>query len=278
MNKTILIIIDGLRCDRLKLADTPHLDALQRLGATSFKMKSVHPYLTLPCHFSAFTSLPPYSHGVMTNTALPDISAMPQNFLYHVKTHGGYVSAFYSWEHLRNMSLSGTLNSALYHRLATEADQLYLAAAAADHIPARNPDFCFVYLEWADLVGHRSGWQSPDYIKAVETCDRALGLIMESIRFPAGAGDFHLVVISDHGGIDSHHMADVPEVVHVPFIACGPGIQKGIDIHDEISLIDVAPTLARMMNLPLHFAWMGTPVSSMFDVRIGDRLLNPKVA
>ena len=268
MNKTILILIDGLRSDSLETADTPTLDALKEQGSATMEMKSVSPYLTLPCHFSIFTSLPPYSHGVLTNTAAPDMSALPQTLFYHVKALGGRTSAFYSWEHLRNLSQSGTLDCSVYQKLISEGDVTGLAEAAARYIVSREPDFCFVYLEWADVVGHRSGWMSPDYIKAVEICDRAVGLILEMIRSRLGADSYNIAVMSDHGGIGRHHLSEVPEVMNVPFIACGPGIQKGLDIRDETSITDLAPTLARMLDIPPHFAWEGKAVFSIFETRV----------
>lgn len=263
MNKTILVVIDGLRPDAIGMAHTPTLDFLMKQGASSMSVESVSPSITLPAHLSMFTSLSPYSHGVMTNTAMPDMSACAQSLFSQIKSHSGEVSSFYSWENLRNLAMPGSMDYSLYQRVTCEKDLIILAGTAASHIITRSPDFCFIYLEWPDIIGHKSGWMSRDYLEAVGTTDQALELIVEGILPTNEQEWFNLLVVSDHGGKDRHHNMHCPENLTVPLVAWGRDIRKNFKIKDNISLLDVAPSIAHLLHIPPHHAWEGKVISQM---------------
>jgi len=265
MNRTIFIIIDGLRGDALEKVHAPTLSYLRENGASTMTMKTVNPSLTLPAHFSIFTSLAPYSHGVTANTALPDLSCAAQSLFPHVKSLGGTVSAFYSWDHLRNLCLPGVLDVAHCRTVSDEKDLLALAADASAHITTDQPDFCFVYFELTDIVGHRHGWMSEEYLQAVEVSDRALERLLDGVLAMRESERVNIVVQSDHGGKGDNHMGEDPEIMNVPFIAWGKGILENQEIASPVSILDTAPTLAGMMGIPPHFAWQGKTMNQIFN-------------
>ncbi len=262
MNKTLLVIIDGLTSAAIEKAYTPTLDYLIQNGSFTPGVKTVTPSITLPSHFSIFTSLAPYSHGVVTNTSLPTTAATAQSLFGHVKSHGGTVSSFYSWEHLRNLALPGTMDHSFFLRQNRKQDLIELAGIAACHVLHQTPDFCFVYFEWTDIIGHRFGWMSPEYLEALKMVDRALGLIVDGIVREKG---YHLIVSSDHGGKEKNHMDDSPEITQVPLIAFGPEIRENFKIEGDVSLLDIAPTIASLLNIPSHFAWEGKELSQIME-------------
>jgi len=277
MKKMLLVSIDGLRSDALAVAKTPVLDQLIHKGSSCMKVKTVTPSITLPSHFSIFTSLAPYSHGVLTNNAQPNMSVAAQTLFYHVKNHGGRVSSFFSWDYLRNLAMPGVMDYSFLQRVKTESDLMDLAGVALAHITTKAPDFTFVYFEWPDIIGHRHGWMSFEYLKAVEITDHALGLIVSGIHPLLGIQGLNIVVVSDHGGKEKHHMEAVSEITNVPFIAWGMNIRKNFLIKEDMNLLDLAPTLAGIMNIPSHFAWEGRPVVSIFKDSTGQTTLT-KVA
>jgi len=112
----------------------------------------------------------------------------------------------------------------------------------------------FVYFEWTDIIGNRFGWMSPEYLEALKIVDRALGLIVDGI---VREEDYHLVVFSDHGGKEKNHMDDFPEITQVPLIAFGPDIRVNFQIKAEVSLLDIAPTIAQVLNIPPPFCLGG---------------------
>lgn len=264
MNKTLLVSIDGLRSDAIDSAHTPTLDYLIKNGSYSMNVKTVKPSITLPAHFSIFTSLEPSSHGVLTNNAFPNMSVSTRNLFYRVKSKGGTVCAFYSWEHLRNLAMPGIMDYSFFHRQNNEKDLILLAGAASAHIISNTPNFTFVYFEWTDIIGHKYGWMSFEYLKALEITDHALGLIVAGIRPLFKQEGFSIVVTSDHGGKGKNHTEDIPENNYVPVIICGDNILKNYRIEDEIKLLDLAPTIARLLNIPSHLAWNGKIIPSIF--------------
>jgi len=264
IDKTIVVSIDGLRSDALEKAHIPVLNSLIENGSSCMSVKTISPSITLPCHFSIFTSLAPYSHGVLTNTATPNTSASGQSLFYHIKNLGGTVSSFYSWEHLRNLWLPGITEYSLCQRINRDKDLFALAKAASTHITTQKPDFCFIYLEWVDIVGHASGWMSNEYLTALETTDEAVGMIVDRISSVSAAQAYHLVILSDHGGNKKHHIEDIPEIAYVPFIAWGKKIRKGFKIDDHMNLLNIAPTVAAILNIPPHFGWEGKEISGIF--------------
>ena len=52
----------------------------------------------------------------------------------------------------------------------------------------------------------------------------------------------------DHGGM-SHHAKFYEELIHIPLIIRGPGINSGIIIDDPVSQLDIAPTILDLLNI-----------------------------
>ncbi len=265
MNKTLLILIDGLRSDAIARTATPVLDDLMETGMVCLSGQTVEPSLTLPAHFSIFSSLPPYSHGVMTNTATPDMSGAAQSLFAQIKAQGGTTAAFYSWDHLRNLAFPGQVDYTLVQRVDSPKDQKLLGNAAARHLITHRPDFTFVYLEWADLMGHAHGWMSDAYLSAVTQCDQAIQKMAEAVHTLNKKGfGFHIVVVSDHGGQEKHHLSNHLDNLTIPFIAHGNMIRSGGHLDGSLSVLDIAPTISRIMDISPHPGWQGTVLQDIF--------------
>ena len=73
----ILFLVDGMRPDGLRRADTPFLDEIPPRGAFTYRARSVFPTTTLPCHMSLFHSIPPEVHGIRANTWQPLPAPVP---------------------------------------------------------------------------------------------------------------------------------------------------------------------------------------------------------
>ena len=265
MNKTILVIIDGCRSDGLEQAKTPNIDHMIENGAHTLNAQTVTPSITLPAHFSIFTSLPPIAHNVLTNTGSPNPSSIARSIIDVAKDYGKKTAAFYSWEYFRNLSVPGSLdylnfmNSGSVENLDVE-----VAQAAAAYLNSKCPDFCFIYFEGTDIAGHRSGFMSAPYLDAIETADTALGIILNEIERANLSDSYSIVLHSDHGGINHHHTENTPEVMTIPWIAIGPGVRQKYMITDEVNIIDTAPTLAGLMDIPAHHTWQGRAISEIF--------------
>ena len=256
MNKTILIIIDGLRPDALVQADTPSIYNMIKNGSHTFNAQTVTPSITLPVHFSTFTSMVPIDHGVITNTGSPQPSSTSRGIIDVAKDCGKKTASFYSWENLRYLSEPGSLDHAFFiNSYSRDNLDLNIAQAASGYLKLCQPDFCFIYLEAVDIAGHEYGFMSDEYISTIESADMAVGFILNN------ADQYNIILHSDHGGIGYHHLEKVPEVMTIPWVAYGPKIKQGYTITDTVSVIDTAPTLADLMGIPLHRSWCGKSIS-----------------
>ena len=266
MNKTILVIIDGCRSDGLEQAKTPNVDYMIENGAHTLNARTVTPSITLPVHFSIFTSLPPIAHNVLANTGSPNPSSTARSIIDVAKDSGKKTAAFYSWEHLRNLSAPGSLDHSHFINSGSKENiDLKVAQAAAVCLNSCCPDFCFIYLEGTDIAGHRSGFMSTEYLDAIETADTALGIVLNELERTNLSDCYSIILHSDHGGINHHHTKNTPEVMTVPWIAYGPEVRQKHIITDKVNIIDTVPTLAGLMDIPVHHTWQGRAISEIFE-------------
>ena len=265
MKRVILILIDGCRVDALQQVQTANIDDLIAAGSSCLGARTVIPPITLPCHFSLFTSSHPISHGIYNNTGRPSPSPSVAGLIEVLVYHHRPSAAFFTWENLRNLWPPGAISYSLCNNVVQQSDSDHIIASlAADYIVEAQPDFCFIYLERPDFVGHADGWMSPAYLKAVETADNAVGRLLSGLQQAGLRESYHIIVQSDHGGQENHHTEPLDAVMNIPWIAVGPTIRAGHTIQNPISIVDTVPTIARIMGIPHHLAWEGIPVNEIF--------------
>ncbi|MCL4858618.1 MAG: ectonucleotide pyrophosphatase/phosphodiesterase [Caldilineaceae bacterium] len=256
---TLFVMIDGLRPDALARADCPTLDALRARGASTLAARSVMPSVTLPCHMSIFHSVPPTRHGVVTNDWQPMARPLP-GLIDVAKGAGKRCGAIYNWEPLRNLAQPLSLDFAWYRDLSYQEDGDDLTADAAVHYLSAVPlDFAFLYLGTVDTTGHRFGWMSDEYLRQVERIDRQLGRVLAALP-----EDAHVIVQADHGGHERTHGTEMAEDMTIPWMAAGPQIRRGHTLQAPVSLLDTAPTLARLLGVAAHRDWEGRCVDEAF--------------
>ena len=261
MSNVTLLLIDGVRPDALRVTDCPNIRALRERGAWSMRASAVMPSITLPCIMSIFHSLSPARHGVRTNDWVPMAEPVP-GLIDLAQEAGLYTASFYNWEPLRDLSRPGSLGLSYFRKnvddLEGGGDQV-IADAAARLIVSERPDFAFVYLGTVDVAGHIHGWMSDEYLAQLERVDRAVGTLLDAL--PAGST---VLMQSYHGGHDHMHGTDAPEDMTVPWMVAGPAVKPGYEIQAHVSLLDTAPTLARILGLSPHPEWEGRCVEEVF--------------
>jgi len=255
----IFIMTDGMRPDGMQQADTPHLDRFIQTSAYTLTARSVIPSVTLPCHMSIFTGVPPQKHGIFDNEYLPTPHTA-SGLVEHLLAHEKRTAFYYNWDFLRDLCRPGHLDYSFYTNTAYDLNgDEPIVAHAIDALHARRDDFSFIYLGTIDVAGHAYGWMSDAYLRQIETIDSLIGQILAAIP-----DDYHILIHSDHGGHDNTHGTDSAEDMTVPWMLAGPNIKTGHHLTRTISLLDTAPTVAALLNVPLHPAWEGTPVTEAF--------------
>ncbi|MDQ4085977.1 MAG: alkaline phosphatase family protein [Actinomycetota bacterium] len=99
----------------------------------------------------------------------------------------------------------------------------------------RNPaTFSFLHLRSPDSAGHRFGFLSRPYLRAVRRSDALVGRVLTAIgRTPGLRRHTTVVLTADHGGANSRSHSD-PTVVgsyRVPFLVWGTAVARGRSLY-----------------------------------------------
>ena len=249
--KVLLVSIDGLRSDAV--ISSKHIDRLKEISTYSTDVTTVYPSMTLPCHMSMQHGVDPESHGVFTNTYTPSeelVDGIAETLSLHQKTS----AFFYNWEPLGDVISDDTLIRKEYvpgETLGWKEANAALAAACKDHLLTGEADYTFLYLGCLDEMGHVHGWLSDEYFAEI---DASLDLVFEIIDILPE--EYTVIITSDHGGHDYTHGTDSAEDMTIPIFLIGSGFAKSAEISD-VSILDIAPTVADILGISPNNAWQG---------------------
>ena len=254
-NKVILISIDGMRPDGMQKCGNPFVAELEKRCAYTYAASSMNPSVTFPCHFSMTHSVTPERHGILTNTYVPQVRPVSGIF-EKIKAVGGVSAMFYGWEPLRDIANPGTLKFATYiNAYMKESSDTALTDEAIKIIDENHPDFVFLYMvETDEKGGHDNVWMSEEYLRRVSIAiDNAKRVID---RY---SDEYSVIIMADHGGHDRSHGTTMPEDMTIPLFFLGKSFTPGV-IEKPLSLLDIAPTIAKLMGIEPEREWMGEPV------------------
>ena len=253
--KVILISVDGMRPDGFLGCNNEYVKDLMEMSSYTMEGSSCDPAVTLPCHMSVFLSVAPERHGILTNTYVPLVR--PLNGLFEVlKASQKKSGMFYGWEELRDVSRPGSLDRAEYiESYSAPSTDTVLTDRALSYIDEADPDFVFLYMVETDTKGgHDAGWMTDTYLSYVSVAIDNIKRVIEAV------GDRYTVIITaDHGGHGRGHGAPIPEDMLIPMLFIGEDFEKG-KVLSKASLLDIAPTVADIMEIPIPRDWEGTSV------------------
>ena len=266
----IVIGIDGLTVDGLREAKTPVMDNLIANGAIKYDARAVLPTVSAPNWGSMVHGAGPEATGLIANDRNKwmqpvDISRMGKfpNIFHIVREQlpEAEQGAIFHWGGFGQLLQEETVN-----RYNTYDSPEETTHQVCDYINDKKPAFLFIQLDHVDGAGHRNGYgNTPKYLIAVEKADSLVGLIMESIH-QSGMGNNTLVmIVSDHGGINTGHGGETVEELTVPVIYYGNGIKKNYTVQQTVYMYDVAANVAFALNLKAPHSWTGRPTLAAFE-------------
>jgi predicted AlkP superfamily pyrophosphatase or phosphodiesterase len=264
----LVIGVDGLSPEGLKRAATPNIDRLIRAGSVTWTARAVMPTSSSSNWASMIMGAGPEQHGITSNDWQPDKFAIPPT----VKGPGGLfptmflllrqqrpearIAAYYDWDGLGRLMEPG-IAQVQKHVKGPEA----AARATAAWIREHRPHLCFLQLDHVDGAGHKSGWISPEYDRAVELTDRLVGELMAALEAAGIREKTAVLITSDHGGLEKKHGGDTLAEIQIPLVFSGEGIRAGRVIEGPVNVYDVAPTVVELLGLKAHPGWIGRPVA-----------------
>ncbi|MEK6960501.1 MAG: 2,3-bisphosphoglycerate-independent phosphoglycerate mutase [Nanoarchaeota archaeon] len=138
--------------------------------------------------------------------------------------------------------------------LKPEMSALKITRVVLDAVAKNKYDVIIMNFANGDMVGHTG--KMPAIIKAVQTVDRCVGKLVGAVESVGGA----LVITADHGNCEDKigKTATSHTLNPVPFYLVLPGgkrvrLRKG-------RLADVAPTVLKVLNLPVPGRMSGKPL------------------
>ena len=293
----VVIVIDSLRADRLSFygyskETAPFLSSLARRSVLFERALSASS-TTAPATASIFTGVHPSEHGIITGfIANQKLSKERQGITLNripaeLKTLGEVFKA----AGYRTYSLADNLNISVEMGYSAGFDKFetmrYKTAAAMNEI-LRNwqPEIdsggkYFMYLHymdphtpyhrrspWFEKTGDKQQRIASAYDSEIRYLDEHLRQMFELYHWQENA---LVVVLADHGeefldhGGMGHGKTLYREVLHVPLFFSHPDLSTGRRVADYVTSMDLLPTLAGLLDLPVETSWRGRSLEPLLD-------------
>jgi len=261
-SQVVLVLIDGLRYDTSQ--QMPNLNLLRTQGA--------HAVLTScpPSNAqSAWTTIvsgtgPEINDAPLFDHGLEWIVPVATDHLFAAIDRAGLTSGITGsqrWEKLVPTDLLYTT----YFVDAEDADEQVLENALV-FLDEFRPNFLLVHLQQIEAAGREHGGASPEYYQAALQCDVHIRSLAAHLNLQRSV----LLVASSYGHLDAGgHGGDEAIVLHTPFVMVGQNVLPG-DYH-KLGQIDLAPTIAALLGIPMPSAAQGRMQVDMLKMNSVDK-------
>ncbi len=219
-------------------ANTPEIDRIFSEGAYTFEALSSRPTISGECWGSMLLGVSPRVHnltnGIVSSKPFDEDSPLETIFKRVRKKYPDAVlSSFCNWNPINSGIVEESVGV-----ISDTADDEELTDKIVEHIKDKKPDFMFIQFDNVDGSGHTNGYGSDEYLKSINTVDKLVGRVFDSI-VEAGIEDSSLVMsIADHGGYGRGHGGWTEDEKNVFFMARGNGVKKGKI--EEMNIRDLA--------------------------------------
>ena len=262
----IVISIDGLRPDAIAKFQARTLERLMARGRYSLTAQTIAISNTLPSHTSMLTGVDVDQHKITWNKDRSgDFGHVDVPTVFGLARDAGYTTAaFYSKSKFHHIDAPETI----HHVRGPKGGVIpWNSGKVTDevvaHLMKARPNLTFVHLADADFAGHNFGWMDHTYGMAVREADAAVARILTAADKAYGAGNYTVLVTSDHGGHKKGHGTTDPVDTTIPWIVWGAGVQPG-DSLSGIRTMDTAATVLWMLNIAAPSNLVGKPVTGAF--------------
>jgi hypothetical protein len=257
--RVYVIVVDGCNRGRLWQADSPVMDRLAREGTEYLGMEPAYPARTVVCFSSMLTGATPAEHGMRSNFA-PRLGVRRES-VFDVLEREGRRGRLVGIAHLLDPFGEDVVRSVTSVQPTSEIDRS-LAAEGRRVVEEEDPDLLVLQLLAADQLGHVRGVRSPEYLAQLAETDRHVGDFLAFLEERGKLEGATVILMADHGqgrGIGGHGHLDWGERP-VPFVVWGEGAVPGAVSRQPRSVLELAPTIARLLGVPHPDAARGQPL------------------
>ena len=246
-----VIGLDGAIGGSVREAATPNIDEILSEGIVDYSAQTVFPSSSFEAWGAMFHGVGPEKHKLNGDHPCPEDVPWP-SFMKVAKQSRPEIkcASFSCWEPINTHIIEGSCDC---HSVSMPDP--VLTATAAAYIRAYSPDIYFMQLDFIDAAGHSHGYGSQEYLEQITATDALVGVVIDAIR-DAGIFDESLIVLlSDHGGEGKSHGSDHPDCMNIFWGCRGPGIASGIELENQVNIMDTAAVVAYALGLPAPEGW-----------------------
>jgi predicted AlkP superfamily pyrophosphatase or phosphodiesterase len=268
LNKVILVLSDALRYDAA-VAGMGYLGHLvETRQASLYKVTGELPSMSRPMYETTHTGLPASEHGVVSNFVVRR-STKPNIFQAAAAAGRTTAAAAYYWfselynrapyDYIADCEVDDDALLIQHGRFYTQDDypdfDLFLTAAAL--VRKYSPHYLLLHPMGMDYMGERYGADSPEYRNQAIRQDMWLAVLLAEWM----ERGYNILVTGDHGmNADHLHGGTTPEVRAVPLFLVRPGVAGLGDTGETLSMLQIAPTVCRLLGLPIPETMKQPPV------------------
>jgi len=266
----VVITIDTLRADHVgaygyKHAHTPTLDKLAREGVLFSHAYATAP-ITLTSHASLMTGRYPVGHGARHNGMRIDLKTptLAEKLAEAGFATGAFIAAYpldRRFGLIKGFQTYGDKMPPSHNgRAVNERAGREVVDEAISWLNTHRDRRFFLWVHlfephapYGDPADARHLTAAARYDEEIAEADRQAGRLLDALE-PI-RGSTLIVAAADHGeafgehGEIGHSIFVYDTTLRVPLILSGPAVGSGRTIADRVALIDVAPTVVRLLGL-----------------------------
>ncbi len=239
----VIVLIDGLRYDTS--LEMPLLNSLRKLGAQA-RMLAEPPSMTLPAWTTLVSGSAPEINGApLLDRDYEWIQPLTVDHVFAIVNRAGATAGIAGFHWWQKLVPPDELYTKYYvHEEGDAADQ-DVVDHALKFLREFEPNLLLVNLRQMELSGRHHGGVGDAYLESALRCDAYIGQLAAAMDLRRSV----LIVLSSYGHLDAGgHGGDEPVTLATPFVMVGENVRVGD--RDEISAVDVAPTVAALLGMP----------------------------
>lgn len=271
IERVVILGLDGLRPDRLLIADAPVLRGLMARGSYSMWMQTTALATTLPSFTSMLTGISPRKHAIYWDKLLPlTTPEWPlRPTLFELAKRAGYSTALIAGKaKFQHLNKPGTIDQ-FFAPTEDKCPDALVTTEAIRAITTLKPDVLFVHYPGIDSTGHGVGWGSPEQLVTINNVDTQVGLLLAALDKEGLLAGALIIVSTDHGGAGTSHGPEDPRSRNIPWIIAGPGVRQNFDLTQSAELTlrteDTCATACYVLGLPVPDYFEGKAVVLAFE-------------